>query len=294
MRILITGKDGQLGHELVHALAPIGEVTSLGRQELDLAHPDAIRRVLRQIRPDVIVNPAAYTAVDRAESERDLATRVNATAPGILGAEAHSLGALLIHYSTDYVFDGAQATPYRETDDANPQSVYGLTKYQGEQALAAATRRHLILRTSWVLGAHGNNFAKTMLRLASERNELRVVADQIGAPTSTALLARVTADLVVAHATSSENFAFGTYHVVAAGETHWCDYARFVVAEAQAAGKTLRANPEAIHPISAADYPTAAKRPASSRLSTEKLFRTFGWKMPPWQDAVRSVLQQIL
>jgi dTDP-4-dehydrorhamnose reductase len=294
MRLLVTGKDGQVGFELLRSLAPLGEVVGLSRQELDLTDPDAIRRVIRDTKPSIVINPAAYTAVDKAESDQALATKVNAVAPGLLGEEAKRLGALVVHYSTDYVFDGTKPSPYVETDSPNPQSVYGRTKWQGEEALAQSTPKHLILRTSWVLGRHGNNFAKTMLRLAAEREELKVVADQFGAPTSAALLARVTAALIAAYAQGSRDFAFGTYHAVALGETHWCDYARFVMAEAKALGKALRTSPESVHPIATTDYPTPAKRPQNSRLSTEKLTQSFGLTLPPWQDGVREVLAQIL
>ena len=294
MKILVTGKNGQVGFELRRALAPLGEVVAVDHRECDLADADAIRALVRAVAPDVIVNPAAYTAVDKAESDQQTAFAVNARAPGILGEEAARLGALVVHYSTDYVFDGAKDGSYSETDRPDPQSVYGSTKYAGERALAEATPRHLILRTSWVVGAHGGNFAKTMLRLAAERERLNVVADQFGAPTTAALLADLTAQLVRQHQRENkEGFPYGTYHVTNAGETSWYDYARFILAEALAAGKTLKAGPDAVSPLTTAEYPTPAKRPANSRLDTSHFRNTFGLRLPPWQESLRHVLQQI-
>jgi dTDP-4-dehydrorhamnose reductase len=232
--------------------------------------------------------------VDKAESDQQTAFAVNAQAPGVLGEEAARLGALVVHYSTDYVFDGAKDGSYTEADQPDPQSVYGSTKYAGERALAAANPRHLILRTSWVVGAHGGNFAKTMLRLAAERERLSVVADQFGAPTSAALLADLTAQLVRQYQREgAEGFPYGTYHLTASGETSWCDYARFVIGEALAAGKTLKAGPDAVAPLTTAEYPTPAKRPSNSRLDTSHFRSTFGLRLPPWQESVRHVLQQI-
>jgi dTDP-4-dehydrorhamnose reductase len=295
LKILVTGKNGQVGFELQRSLAPLGEIVAVDLAECDLANGDAIRELVRQVAPDVIVNPAAYTAVDKAESDRATAVAINSEAPGILGEEAARLGALVVHYSTDYVFDGTKDGAYSETDRPDPQSVYGSTKYDGERALSEANSRHLILRTSWVVGAHGGNFAKTMLRLAAERDQLSVVADQFGAPTSAALLADVTAHLVRQYQINDkQSFPFGTYHVVASGETNWCDYARFVIDAALAAGKTLKAGPEQIKPLTTEQYPTAAKRPANSRLDTTRFRETFGLRLPPWQESVCHVLKQIL
>lgn len=294
MKILVTGKNGQVGFELQRALAPLGEVVAVDHADCDLADADAIRALVRRVAPDVIVNPAAYTAVDKAESDHQTTSAVNTRAPGVLGEEAARVGALVVHYSTDYVFDGAKDGSYSETDTPNPQSVYGSTKLAGERALAEAHPRHLILRTSWVVGAHGGNFAKTMLRLAAERESLSVVADQFGAPTSAALLADLTAQLVRQYQREgAEGFPYGTYHVTAAGETSWYDYARFVIGEAQAAGKTLKLGPDAVAPLATADYPTPAKRPANSRLDTSHFRDTFGLRLPPWQESIRHVLQQI-
>lgn len=295
MRILLTGKHGQVGFELQRALAPLGEVHAVDYSECDLVDTSAIAALVRSVKPDLIVNPAAYTAVDKAESEPDLAYAVNAVAPGVCGEEAAKLGAWVVHYSTDYVFDGTKPGAYTEDDLANPQSVYGRTKRDGEIALQASGVRHMILRTSWVVGAHGNNFAKTILRLALERESLNVVADQYGVPTSAALLADVTAQLIRQRQREGDkNFPFGLYHLVAGGETNWCDYARFVVSEALAAGKPLKLSPDAIRPIPTSEYPTAAKRPSNSRLDTSKLRRIFGLELPNWQSGVQHILQQIL
>ena len=294
LKILVTGKNGQVGFELQRALAPLGQVIAVDHSECDLANPDAIRELVRRIAPDVIVNPAAYTAVDKAESDRETAFAVNARAPGVLGEEAARLGALVIHYSTDYVFDGSKDGAYSEEDTPAPQSVYGQTKLEGERALAEANPQHVIMRTSWVVGAHGGNFAKTMLRLAAERERLTVVADQFGAPTSAALLADLTAHLVRQYQRKvGDAFPYGTYHVVADGETNWCDYARFIIAEALAAGRPLKVTPEAVFPLTTADYPTPAKRPSNSRLDTARFRAAFGLNLPHWQEGVRHVLQQI-
>jgi dTDP-4-dehydrorhamnose reductase len=297
LKILLTGKNGQLGFELRRMLAPLGELVALGRDDCDLADAAALRARVRAVAPDVIVNAAAYTAVDRAESDQAAAFALNAEAPRILGEEGARLGALVLHYSTDYVFDGRKDGAYREDDLPNPQNVYGRSKLAGERALMAANPRHLILRTSWVLGAHGGNFARTMLRLAAERDRLDVVADQHGAPTSAALLAELSAQLLRRHARAradSEEFPYGIYHTAAAGETTWYDYARFVIAEAIAAGQLLRATPDAVAPLATAHYPTPARRPLNSRLDTGRLRSTFDVDLPPWQIGVRQVLRHIL
>jgi len=295
MKILLTGKQGQVGFELQRALAPLGDVYAVDYAECDLADAAAIRALVRSCNPDLIVNPAAYTAVDKAESEPELAHAINAVAPGVLGEEAAKRGAWVVHYSTDYVFDGGKSGAYTEDDVTNPQSVYGRTKLEGEIALQHSGARHLIFRTSWVVGAHGGNFAKTILRLAGERDRLNVVADQYGAPTSAALLADVTAQLVrQKQREGGDPFPFGLYHLVAGGETSWYDYARLVVSEALAAGKSLKLSPDAIQAISSSEYPSPAKRPANSRLDTSRLRSTFGVELPDWQRGVRYILQQIL
>jgi dTDP-4-dehydrorhamnose reductase len=294
MKILITGKNGQVGFELQRALAPLGDIVAVDQAECNLADADAVRALVRRVAPDVIVNPAAYTAVDKAEADQATAFAVNTEAVRVLGEEAARLGALVVHYSTDYVFNGTKDGAYAETDTPDPQSVYGRSKHQGEVALAAANPRHLVLRTSWVVGAHGANFAKTMLRLAGERERLTVVADQFGAPTSAALLADLTAQLVRQYRREGgDGFPYGIYHVAAGGETSWHEYARFVIAEALAAGKPLKATPEAVAPLSTEQYSTPAKRPPNSRLDTAHFRTTFGLRLPHWQDGVRHVLQQI-
>ena len=294
VKLLLTGKNGQVGFELQRALAPLGEIVAVDLAECDLSSPEAIRQLVRDVRPEVIVNPAAYTAVDKAETDRDLVFAVNAVAPGIFGEEAAKLGAFVIQYSTDYVFDGTKLGAYSEDDAPNPQSVYGESKRDGELALQAANPRHLILRTSWVVGAHGGNFAKTMLKLAADRDSLSVVADQWGVPTSAALLADLAAHLIRQQRSNPESFPYGTYHCVAGGETNWCDYARFVIGAAIKAGKPLKVQSEAIKPITTADYPTPAKRPANSRLDTRKFRDNFGLELPHWQAGLDHILQQIL
>lgn len=289
-RILITGKNGQVGHELMRALAPLGELIALDREGMDLADTDAILAVLNEQQPDIIVNPAAYTAVDKAESEPDIAHAINATAPGILAQWADRHGALLVHYSTDYVFNGSGVAPWREDDEAEPQSVYGLSKWQGEQAVRVAVRQHLILRTSWVFGAHGANFLKTMLRLAGERTELKVVADQIGAPTSAALIADTTAKLIQRYLIDGERCPFGTYHLAAAGETSWHGYAQYLISQAGKLGFSLVLSPNAVHGIPTEAYPLPAKRPANSRLDCSRLQRDFGITLPIWQQGVKDIL----
>ena len=295
MRILLIGKHGQVGFELQRALAPVGEVCAVDQRECDVSDATAIRALVRSFKPHVIVNPAAYTAVDKAESEPEIAHAVNAVAPGVLGEEAAKQNAWVVHYSTDYVFDGTKLGAYTEEDLTNPLSVYGRTKRDGEIALQASGARHVIFRTSWVVGAHGSNFAKTILRLAVERERLNVVADQHGAPTSAALLADVTAQVIrQRQREGDDNFPFGLYHLVASGETTWCDYARFVVAEALALGQSLTLSPDSIRAIPSSDYPTAATRPSHSRMDTGKLRRTFGFELPDWHSGIRHILQQIV
>jgi dTDP-4-dehydrorhamnose reductase len=292
-RILITGKNGQVGHELQRALAPLGELVALDREGMDLAKADAIPTLLDTLRPDIIVNPAAYTAVDKAESEPELSHAINAVAPGILARWAEQYGALLVHYSTDYVFNGSGTAPWREDDPADPQSVYGLSKWQGEQAVREATERHLILRTSWVFGAHGANFLKTMLRLAGERTELKVVADQIGAPTSAALIADTTAQMIQRYLADGERSPFGTYHLAAAGETSWHGYAQYLIGQAGKLGFPLSLTPNTVHGIPTEAYPLPAKRPANSRLNCNKLQRDFGITLPAWQHGVDTALASL-
>ncbi|WP_459618465.1 dTDP-4-dehydrorhamnose reductase [Bordetella sp. 2513F-2] len=297
MKILITGKNGQLGFELQRSMAVVGEVVAADRSRCDLADPGSIRACVRAERPDVILNAAAYTAVDKAETETDLAMRVNGEGPGVLAQEAAELGALLVHYSTDYVYDGAKPAPYVEDDPTGPQSAYGRTKLAGEEAIRAAYARHLILRTSWVFGAHGANFLKTILRLVRQRDSLGIVADQSGAPTGAALIADVTAHLVARHAQATAggqaDFPYGTYHLAAGGEATWHQYACLVASLAAQAGIAIKATPENIRPIATSEYPLPAPRPANSRLDTGKLRATFGLALPDWQAGVRQAMQLI-
>lgn len=295
MKVLLTGRNGQLGFELRRALAPLAELVCLDSRACDLGNPDGIRQWVRQTSPDVIVNAAAYTAVDRAESDADTAFAVNATAPGILAEEAARSGALIVHYSTDYVFDGSKTDgAYSEEDTPNPMSVYGATKLAGEQAVRQMNPAHLILRTSWVVGVHGQNFAKTMLRLAAEKSQLNIVSDQWGAPTSAALLADVTAHLLRCYQRSRTGFPYGLYHLTASGATNWHAYASHVIERARTAGAPVKVAPAAVLPIATADYPTPARRPLNSRLATSKLQETFGLRLPDWRQGVDHILEQIL
>jgi dTDP-4-dehydrorhamnose reductase len=283
MRILLTGKGGQVGHELQQALAPIAEVIAVGTDDCDFTEAYAIEALVSHVKPHVIVNPAAYTAVDKAESEPDRAVAINAMAPGVLAKQAQRLDALLIHYSTDYVFDGTQKTPYTEVDRPNPQSVYGATKLSGETAIQQQGARHLILRTSWVYGLRGQNFPKTMLRLAAEREALNVVADQWGAPTSASLLANVTARLLSQPITAAQS---GVYHVSASGRTNWHAYACRVIERARALGWPIKVGAQAVNAIPTSAYPTPAKRPPSGCLDTRKFQETFGINLPAWDSEV--------
>ena len=298
MKILLFGKGGQVGWELQRSLAVLGEVVALDFSSVGLcgnfADLAGLAATIRQVAPDVIVNAAAHTAVDKAESEPDLARTLNALAPGVLADEAQRLGAWLVHYSTDYVFDGSGNTPWRETDATGPLSVYGQTKLEGEQAVARCTR-HLIFRTSWVFAARGGNFAKTMLRLAREREQLSVIADQFGAPTGAELLADVTAHALRSVLSEPESSRLaGLYHLVAAGETSWHGFACHVLERAQALGQTLKAGPANVLAIGTADYPTPAKRPFNSRLDTTRLRTAFGLHLPDWRIGVDRMLDEIL
>ncbi|MGF6275344.1 dTDP-4-dehydrorhamnose reductase [Massilia sp. UYP11] len=295
MKILLLGKDGQVGWELQRALAPLGELRACGRGEADIADSASLRALVRAVGPDVIVNAAAYTAVDAAESDRDAAHACNTVAPGVLAEEAAALGAWLVHYSTDYVFDGAKEGAWVETDAVNPLSVYGHTKAGGEERIRASGAMHLILRTSWVFAARGSNFAKTMLRLAKERASLSVVADQHGAPTGAELLADATALALYRIAAQKDDARrlSGTYHVAASGSTTWHAYARHVLAQAQAHGAVLAAGPDAVQPIAAGALPAPAVRPANSRLDCSKFCATFGLAPPDWRYHVNRMIAEL-
>ena len=302
MKILLLGRGGQVGWELQRSLAPLGELEAFdfdtpgpqGAPHLraDFSQPDSVAQLVRHVRPDVIVNAAAHTAVDKAESEPELARLLNATTPGVVAAEAASLGALLVHYSTDYVFDGSGDAARDETSPSAPLSVYGQTKLEGEQAIQASGCRHLIFRTSWVYAARGGNFAKTMLKLAAEREQLKVIADQIGAPTGADLLADVTAHAIRAARARAE--LQGLYHVVAGGETSWHAYASFVIEWARRQGQNIKVASDAILPIPTSDYPTPARRPLNSRLCTDRFQQAFGLTLPHWQRGVERMLTEIL
>jgi dTDP-4-dehydrorhamnose reductase len=301
----LLGKNGQVGWELQRSLAPLGRLIALDRQGApnpldphgpplcgDLADLPGLARTVAVLRPQVVVNAAAYTAVDKAESEPDMARRINAEAPGVLAQAAHEVGAWLVHYSTDYVFNGSGYTPWQEGDTTGPLNAYGQTKLEGEHRILQASRQHLIFRTSWVYAARGGNFAKTMMRLARERERLSVVDDQFGAPTGAELIADVTAH-ALRHVLST-GAGQGTYHLAAAGETSWHGYARHVIEAARSQHPDLGWAVQAIDPVSSSAFPTPAERPHNSRLNTELLQRTFGLRLPAWQEGVERMLAETL
>ena len=297
MKILLLGKNGQVGWELQRSLAPLGDVIALDHDGApglsgDFAHPESLAATVRDVAPDLIVNAAAHTAVDKAESEPELARAINALASGVLAREAAALGALLVHYSTDYVFDGSGNAPWVEDAPTGPLSVYGATKREGEQLIRDSGCRHLIFRTSWVYAARGGNFAKTMLKLAAERDALTIIDDQHGAPTGAELLADVTAH--AARMTLASPELAGTYHLAAGGETTWHGYASHVIEFARAKGQPIKVAPDAIRPVPTSAFPTPAKRPANSRLDTRKLQTAFGLLLPAWQSGVERMLTEII
>ena len=288
--ILVTGVNGQVGFELLRSLQGLGRVVACDRSMLDLSDLDRVRSVVRELKPSIIVNPAAYTAVDKAETDVDAARRLNVEVPRAFAEEAARLGAALVHYSTDYVFDGTKEGAYVETDATNPQNVYGLTKLEGEQAIAATGCAHLILRTSWVYGRRGKNFLLTMLKLGSERPELRVVADQVGAPTWSKTIATATAH-IVAQALAADDADWwaqrsGVYHFTSAGATSWHGFAEAIFAQA------MGERAPRVLPIPASDYPVPAKRPSNSQLSHDKLTEAFGLRLPDWADALTLCLSE--
>jgi dTDP-4-dehydrorhamnose reductase len=302
-KILLIGANGQIGRELNHMLPRVGEVTALDRSQLDLSKPEEIRNAIRSVGPQWIVNAAAYTAVDKAESEPSVARAINAEAPAVMAKEAKKFGAFLIHYSTDYVFDGLKTTPYEENDPANPQNVYGKTKLEGEQAIQASGAPHLIFRTAWVYATTGKNFLLTMLRLATQREELRVVSDQVGSPVLSGEIAKATTEILSQlSALYSVHYSIaetgGIYHMTAAGETSWAGFAKAILEEAasiapntpwfaEATGK-LPLIASRVVPIRTSEYPTPARRPAYSVLSNERLFQTFSVRLPGWRSQLRS------
>ncbi len=308
MNILLLGSGGQVGWELQRALAPLGQLHAFDAHRpgpdaaphlrADFTQPEQVLDIIRIVQPDVIVNAAAHTAVDKAEAEPELARLINATTPGLIAQEAAQRDILLVHYSTDYVFDGSGQAPRDEDAATAPLSVYGQTKREGELAIAVSGCRHLTFRTSWVYAARGGNFARTMLRLAAERDVLNVIDDQVGAPTGADLLADVTAHAIRvvqgAPAGPRRDELLGLYHLVASGHTSWHAYASFVIEWARAAGQPIRVAPEAIRPIPTAEYPTPARRPLNSRLATDKLQQAFGLQLPDWQHGVSRMLTEIL
>lgn len=306
--ILLIGTNGQVGRELNWMLPRVGDVTPLDRQRLDLSKPEEIRRVIRTVRPTLIVNAAAYTAVDKAESDEAAARAINAEAPAVIAEEAKKLGASLVHYSTDYVFDGSKTTPYDEDDPTNPQNIYGKTKLDGEHAIQQSGASHLIFRTAWVYATQGRNFLLTILRLATQREELRIVRDQIGAPTLSKEIANATTNILSQTcAGASSSFSFpevsGIYHVTAAGETNWYDFAKAILEEAAvtaatspwfaAATSNLPLITRRVIPITTNEYPTPARRPAYSVLSNARLARTFSLQLPDWRMQLHSVFADL-
>ena len=291
MRLLLLGANGQVGWELQRSLAPLGEVI-VPAQRADFTQPEALAALVGALKPDVIANAAAYTAVDKAESDAEAARAINATAAAVLAREAATLGAWLLHYSTDYVFDGSGSAARSEDAPTGPVNVYGRTKLEGEQLIRASGCRHLILRTSWVYAARGGNFARTMLRLAAERDTLNVIDDQVGAPTGADLLADVSAQAL--RTLQAQPDRAGTYHCVAAGQTSWHGYARFVIDWARAHGHPLKVGPDAVRPTPTSSYPTPAQRPLNSRLDTTRLRDAFGLHLPHWQPGVERMLREVL
>ena len=293
VKILLTGKDGQVGFELYKKLEMIYEVIATGRDELDLSNLENIRHFIDKIKPDMIINTASYTAVDNAESEPDLAYKINVSAVEVICEKARELNIPMIHFSTDYVFDGSQHEPYKEIDSANPLSIYGQTKWDAEELVRNYTK-HIIIRTSWVFGAHGNNFLKTILNAIQEKDSLTVIDDQWGAPTSAKMLADVTFE-VIKNIKKNLNFKdYGTYHAVTNGETTWYRYAKYIKEESIRLGLVSKNRNSEITPILTIDYPTKAKRPLNSRLCTKKIKQTFMIELPHWQKEVKNVLKELI
>ena len=295
MKILLFGANGQVGWELQRSLAVLGQMKTYDRNTLDIGNFKILRSCVRDYKPEIIVNAAAYTSVDKAESERDKALRINAEAVAVLADEAKKLNACLIHFSTDYVFDGRKLNAYQEIDKTNPQSVYGKTKLQGEEAIKESECNHLIFRTSWIYAIRGSNFAKNIIRLAKEKDELKVVNDQFGVPTSAELVADITA--LCLNQIAQENILIqnvnGTYHLTPSGKTSWYGVAQYVISESLRLGASFLAKPENVIPISTSDFPSPAKRPHNSQLNTQKLRDTFNLYLPPWQTHVKRFITEM-
>lgn len=293
MKILLLGKDGQVGWELQRSLAPLGDLLAFNRAEADLSDLEKLRGLIQKHNPSIIVNAAAYTAVDKAENDQDAARAINADAVGIMAQEAKKNGAWLIHYSTDYVFDGTKEGAYQVDDKTNPVSVYGATKLAGEQAIAIEHDKYLIFRTSWVYATRGKNFAKTMLRMASDKDKLTIVSDQFGVPTSAALIADITALCIFKIINNETTDAAGIYHLAPRGETNWHEYAAYVIELARQKGRPIKVEAANVMPILTKDYPTPAKRPRNSRLDTTKLQEKFGLILPAWQYHVERLIEEL-
>ncbi len=293
MKILLTGRDGQVGFALHKKLVSLGEVIATNRDTLDLSDPQAIRIFIDQTKPDIIINPAAYTKVDQAQNEPELASQINVLAPQVLAEKASELNIPIIHFSTDYVFDGQKHEPYLETDKVNPQSVYGQTKWEGEEAVRYHNK-HIIFRTSWVFGSHGQNFLKTILKLIQEKTSLNVMSDQIGTPTSSEALADATYQIVKAIFNDPHFKDFGTYHITLDNETNWYSYACFITDEVKRLGFQTLMTSKDIKPISNDAYPTLAKRPMNSRLDTTKIKKTFMLELPHWEEEVKRILKALI
>lgn len=295
MKILLLGKNGQLGWELQRSLSTIGTLVSVSSREVDFENPDLIRHCIKQNNPNVIVNAAAYTAVDKAESEPEKAFRINSEAVNVLASEAKKTNAWLIHYSTDYVYDGRKSIPYNENDKFSPKSIYGKSKLQGEQEIINTHEKHLIFRTSWVYGFHGHNFVKTILKLAKEKHELRIVSDQYGTPTSADLIADITALALFKIKETKEDKYWGSYNLVPSGDTNWFEFAQLIVRQAQQLmSNKFKIGPGQIQPISTEEYPLPAFRPCNSRLDNTKLSNSFNVNLPSWDYHARRVINEIL
>ena len=295
-RIMLTGANGQVGWELTRSLLPLGDIVALTRKECDLSRPETLSAIVQEIKPDVIVNAAAYTAVDKAEEEEELANIINGTSVGVMAEEAKKRNALFIHYSTDYVFDGTKPEPYTEEDTPNPINAYGRSKLAGEEAVRKWGGKYLIFRTSWVYTTRGHNFIKTILCLAQEREELKIIADQIGIPTSAEFIADITALSLYFFAKNriDSEWRSDTYHLTPTGYTSWYGFARYVLCEVQNNGIILRTTLKNVHPINTTDFPTIAKRPLNSRLDTHKLAKAFGVQIPHWQTYVQRVIEELV